>query len=74
MMELFGSIATVLAIAGVVLNNRVNRRCFAIWFVSNAICAVLHIGVGLWSMVVRDAIFMVLCVDGWYRWRKRGIG
>jgi len=74
MAELFGSIATVLAVVGVVLNNRLNRICFGLWLVSNAICAGLHISVGLWSMVIRDIIFIALACEGWFRWRKKGIG
>ncbi|MBA7641204.1 hypothetical protein ES703_48880 [subsurface metagenome] len=36
MIEIFGSIAMVLAIWGVVLNNRLKIACFYLWLGSNA--------------------------------------
>jgi hypothetical protein len=38
--EIIGTAATVLAVAGVVLNNRRRRACFAVWLVSNALSCV----------------------------------
>jgi len=70
MIEIFGTIATVLAVTGCVLNNRGARVCFLLWLVSNIICAVLHSGAGLWSLVVRDVLFSVLAVEGWIKWGK----
>lgn len=70
MLEILGSIATVLAITGVVFNNRRLIWCFPIWMVSNAISAYLHADAGLVSLLVRDCVFMVLAVDGWWRWGK----
>jgi len=67
--ETFGSITMVLAIAGVVLNNRMDRRCFWFWIVSNAISCGLHIYTGLWSLAIRDAAFLILAFDGLRRWR-----
>ena len=68
--ETLGIITTVLAIAGVVLNNRMDRKCFWFWIVSNAISCGLHVYIGLWSLAVRDAAFLVLAFDGLRRWRK----
>lgn len=72
MIEIFGAIAAVLAVAGVILNNRLMRSCFYPLMASSVICAVLHITVGLWSLAVRDAAFFVLAVEGLYKWRKKG--
>ncbi len=71
MIELIGTIATILAIAGVVLNNRRLRVCFIIWFVSNAISLAIHAQVGVWSLTARDAIFLILAVEGWIKWGKK---
>ena len=71
MIELTGTIATVLAVLGVVLNNRRMRICFAIWLVSNTLSLVIHVDAALWSLAARDAIFIVLAVDGWVRWGKK---
>ena len=70
MIELIGTIATILAIAGVICNNRRLRVCFLIWFVSNAISLAIHAQVGVWSLTARDAIFLILAVEGWIKWGK----
>lgn len=70
MMELLGATATVLAVIGVVLNNRRMISCFYIWLVSNAISAVIHGSCGIYSLAARDMIFMVLAVEGWIRWSR----
>ena len=70
MTELIGSIATVLAIIGVVGNNRRLRWCFLLWMVSNSLTLVIHAQTGVWSLVVRDAVFLILAVEGWVRWGK----
>ncbi len=69
MIEIIGIIVTVVAVAGVVLNNRKYRWCFVLWMVSNALSAVIHCSVGLWSLVARDLIFLGLSVEGWFLWR-----
>lgn len=68
MLELIGAVATVLAVTGVLFNNRRCRICFIFWFASNSVTLILHADVGLWSLVVRDAIFIALAVEGWLRW------
>ncbi len=68
-MEWFGAVATVLAIIGVMGNNRRLSWCFLVWMVSNAICAVIHIDAGIWSLAGRDIAFFVLAIDGWIKWR-----
>jgi nicotinamide riboside transporter PnuC len=55
---------------GVILNNRRMRACFFVWLVSNAIMFGIHAWVGIWSLAIRDGIFLVLAVEGWYRWGK----
>lgn len=70
--ELAGSLATILAIVGVVLNNRKRRECFAIWLLSNGIALAVHAYIGVWSLAARDLAFLGLAVEGWYRWGKGG--
>ena len=71
MIETIGTIATVLAIAGVLANNRRLRWCFIVWFVSNSITLIIHVHVGVWSLVVRDVIFLILAIEGWIRWGRK---
>ena len=37
--EIIGWIVTVIAVYGVLLNNRRRRACFAVWLVSNTLSA-----------------------------------
>jgi len=69
-LEVLGMIAMVLAVIGVLLNNRKNRNCFYVWFISNIILIYVHLNVDLYSLVVRDIVFLLLAVEGWYKWRK----
>ena len=71
MIEIFGIISMVLAVAGVVLNNRKARGCFYLWIVSNTICAALHWQAGIYSLVVRDVVFIVLAVEGLWMWSRK---
>ena len=70
MIEIIGTIATILAVGGVLMNNRRLRVCFLIWMVSNALTAGIHAHSGIWSLLARDAIFFVLAIEGWIRWGK----
>lgn len=70
MNEIVGTIAALLAITGVVLNNRKLLACFPIWLVSNGLSCGLHIHAGLMSLAARDLVFMALAVEGWLRWRR----
>ena len=68
--EIIGIIATVLAVAGVITNNRRLRLCFLLWLVSNALSCGIHVHAGIWSLVARDAIFFVLAIEGWFKWGR----
>lgn len=72
MIEIAGTIAMVLAVGGVLLNNRKMIACFPIWMVSNAICLGIHATTGVVMLAVRDAVFIALAIAGWRRWRKKG--
>ena len=69
-MELIGIIATILAVTGVITNNRRLRVCFLIWLVSNTLMLGIHAYSGIWSLVGRDIIFIILAIEGWKKWGK----
>ncbi|MCJ7778845.1 MAG: nicotinamide mononucleotide transporter family protein [Sedimentisphaerales bacterium] len=73
MIETIGAISTVIAIIGVLANNRKLRWCFLLWMVSNALSLAIHADAAIWSLVARDAMFLVLAFDGWFRWKKNKI-
>jgi len=69
--EIAGIIATIFAVIGVITNNRRLRVCFLLWLVSNGLTGAIHIYAGIWSLVVRDAIFFVLAIEGWIKWGRK---
>jgi nicotinamide riboside transporter PnuC len=70
-LEILGTISTVLAITGVVLNNYLDSRCFYVWLVSNTISAWIHIEAGIWSLAARDVIFIGLAFHGLRKWKTK---
>ena len=70
MIELAGTLATIIAVIGVVMNNHRKRACFIVWLVSNSIALAIHLDANILSLAVRDLIFLCLAVDGWRRWSK----
>jgi nicotinamide riboside transporter PnuC len=70
MAEFFGIFTMILAIAGVLLNNRKMSVCFYFWLCSNALSAAIHLQAGIWSLACRDIIFFVLAIEGIAKWRK----
>jgi len=71
MIEFIGAAAGILAVTGVLLNNRRLRICFIFWMISNFLSALIHIGAGIWSLAARDLIFLVLTVEGWFLWKGK---
>lgn len=69
--EAIGTIATAFAVAGVILNNRKMIGCFYLWLISNSISAGIHATAGIWSLCLRDLIFIALAAEGLARWRKK---
>jgi len=43
--------------------------CFKIWLVSNSLSLALHIAMGVWSLAIRDLIFLLLAIEGIFKWR-----
>ncbi len=69
--ETIGVIATVLAVVGVLANNRRMRWCFLIWGVSNTLSAIIHAEAAIWSLFLRDVVFLILAFEGWWRWGRK---
>jgi len=75
-MEIIGLIATIAACTGVWLNNRKRRACFYLFLVSNSLSLAIHVHAGLLqgadvkAMILRDAVFVGLAVEGLWLWRK----
>ena len=70
MIQVIGAIGSILAVTGVMLNNRMRIECFWLWMVSNLVSAGIHVYTGLWSLAFRDIVFFVLAVQGLRYWRK----
>jgi nicotinamide riboside transporter PnuC len=68
MIETIGIISTILAITGVILNNRRLKICFLLWLISNGLSLIIHAQAGIWSLTIRDGIFLILAVEGWFKW------
>jgi nicotinamide riboside transporter PnuC len=68
--EIVGIVSGLLAIVGVILNNRRLRACFVLWWVSNASSLIIHLSLGCYSLAIRDFVFFVLAIEGWIRWGK----
>ncbi len=71
LIELVGVFTTILAVIGVILNNRKMVACFYLWLASNGLTLLIHLEAGIISLVVRDAIFFFLAIEGIYRWKRR---
>ncbi len=69
--EGIGVTAAILAIVGVLANNRRLRWCFLLWMLSNAMTGFIHAEAAIWSLLVRDVVFFVLAFEGWSRWGKK---
>ena len=75
MLEIIGIITTVIAVWGVILNNRKVRWCFVLWMVSNFLSMTIHVLAAvrgnseMWAFASRDLIFFVLAIVGWNKWR-----
>ena len=71
-LEAVGLVATVVAIAGVLLMNARRRSCHVVWIGSNALFVLIHLSTTpvVWTMVARDVVFLALAFSGFYQWRS----
>jgi nicotinamide riboside transporter PnuC len=70
MVEILGTVATILAVTGVLYNNARRRAGFIVWMFSNSLTAGLHFYTGFYSMMVRDLVFLALAAAGYVMWGK----
>lgn len=70
----FHWLLTLASLAGVVLNVRLDRRCFYVWTVTNACWAVIDWRKGLYAQAVLFAVYFALAIYGVYEWKRREIG
>lgn len=68
--ETIGWIITVIAVAGVVLNNQRRRACFGLWLISNTLSAGVHLAAGMYALATRDVIFFALAIHGLICWSR----
>ena len=61
---------TIIALMGVVLNIRKDRRCFWLWLFSNGAWSVVDYHHGLYAQSALFAVYFVLSVWGLIEWRR----
>lgn len=62
--------ATIVALAGTVLNCKQIRACFYLWTVTNAMWFFWDMHSGLWSRCLLDIVQFGLAIWGIYEWKK----
>jgi len=72
--EIVGIIAMGFAVTGVIANNRKLRFCFILFLISNTLSGGIHAHIGIWSLLLRDTIFFVLAIEGWFKWGRKDEG
>lgn len=70
-LEIIGTATTILAITGVFYSNRIRRRCYYFWLISNSLCLIIHLWLCVWSLVVRDSVFLALACEGLRKWKDK---
>lgn len=63
-------VLTALSLAGVVLNIRKDRRCFAIWICTNAGWSIYDASIGAYAQASLFGIYFLLSVWGIFEWRR----
>lgn len=58
------------SLIGVVLNIKHDRRCFAIWAVTNATWAAVDFAHGIYSQAVLQAVYFGLAIWGLIEWKR----
>ena len=71
MIELIGYISAVIAIYGVWLNNHKNALCFRLWLFSNSLSIGIHLYAGIYSLALRDLVFLGLAIHGLIKWKQK---
>lgn len=70
MASIFTWTATIIALAGTVLNCKKIKYCFYLWLVTNAMWFAWDLYSGLPSRAMLDAVQFALAAWGIYEWSK----
>jgi hypothetical protein len=63
-------IITGLALIGVVLNIKKDKKCFYIWSATNALFAFETFVYGAWNMTILFSIYFILAIVGIMQWSE----
>lgn len=69
--SIFTWIATIVALAGTILNCKQIKWCFLLWLFTNAMWFAWDIYCGLFNRAIMDAVQFVLAGWGLYEWNKK---
>lgn len=68
--SVFAWAATLVALAGTVLNCKKIKACFYLWLITNAMWLAWDVSQGLPSRALLDAVQFALAAWGIYEWSK----
>lgn len=60
-----------LSITACLLCNRKRILCWPIFILADAIFVYLHLSRGLYVEAIREGTFLLLCFEGYYRWKYK---
>lgn len=69
---ILGVIAFCLSITGCLLCNRKKLLCWPVWIVADSIFVYIYYSKGLTIGALREFVFILLCFEGFYRWKYKG--
>lgn len=65
---MFEATATILALAGVILNVYKNKVCFLVWIVSNAMWVIFFLNKEIYSQVLLFSVYICTAIIGYKKW------
>lgn len=71
LLNLIGSIATILSILGAIINARGDKWGFYWWIVSNALWIFYAIGMHTWPQIPMYAVYIGICIYGIIEWKDK---
>jgi nicotinamide riboside transporter PnuC len=70
-MTIFTWALTLASLVGVVLNIRLDRRCFYVWVLTNAAWMAVDFSRQLYAQSALFAVYFALSVWGIFQWKKK---
>jgi len=71
-MVILSIIGFCLSMIGCLLNNRKLLLCWPVFIAADAVFVYLHLSKGFYVYAIRELAFLILCFEGWYRWKYKG--